>query len=257
MNIAIMTSTYRDHRAGGPETPYPEAMARLEAAGFDIQDLNLCSMNFPERNVFCGDDWEKYLDEVLEAKKKYKIEFCQSHPPYLRGPHPEYGEAIKGEMFRKMTMRALDITARIGAPWAVLHPVSAGPSASWEEQIAANHRQFGEAVKHAEELGIGVAFENMSQFPDAPWRFGCNAKELNALVDSFDSPAVGICWDFGHANLSRLDQPAELREMGSRLKVVHVADNLGARDDHFIPFQGTIRWEEIIPVLTEIGFPGA
>ena len=256
MKIAIMTSSYRDRRCGGPETPYPESMARLKAAGFDVQDINLCSMKFPQKNVFCGDDWEKYLDEVLEAKEKYQIQFCQSHPPYLGGLITGFEDPEENAFFWKMTKRALDITARVGAPWAVLHPVCDPQADSLEAQIALNHQIFGDIVKYAEELGIGVAFENMVQFPGKPWRFGSRAEELNALADSFNSPAVGLCWDFGHANLTGVDQPEELRKMGSRLKVVHVADNLGHKDDHFIPFEGNIRWEEIIPVLTEINFPG-
>ncbi|MBQ8813212.1 MAG: sugar phosphate isomerase/epimerase [Lachnospiraceae bacterium] len=256
MKIAIMTSSFRERREGGPEIPYPESIARCKAAGFDVLDLNLCSMKFPERNVFCRDDWEKYLEEVLKAKEEHKVEFYQSHPPYLGGRILAFEDEKENEFFWEMTRRSLEITARVGASWAVLHPVCGEPTDSFEEHIRLNHQVFGESVELAERLGIGVAFENMSQIPGTPWRFGCTAEELVALADSFHSPAVGICWDFGHANLSRLDQPKELRLIGERLKTVHVADNLGVKDDHFIPFEGLVPWEEIMPILTEIGFSG-
>ncbi len=257
MNIAIMTSSFRNQRGGGPEIPCPESIARCKAAGFDIIDMNLCSMKFPERNVFCGDDWEKYLDEVLKAKDEYKVEFCQSHPPYPVGGTIKLENPFENEFFWKMMRRAIEITARVGAPWAVLHPVFIADERDIDKQLEFNHRTYDGIVELAEKLGIGVAFENMIQFPDKPYRFATNAQELNILADSFGSPAVGLCWDFGHANLSVPDkQPDQLREMGSRLKVLHVDDNMGVKDDHFIPFQGNIRWEEIMPVLPEIGFPG-
>ena len=67
---------------------------------------------------------------------------------------------------------------------------------------------------------------------------------------------MGICWDFGHANLMGIDQREALRVMGKRLKATHVADNSGKLDDHILPFQGNVNWRSILPVLSEIGYEG-
>ena len=81
--------------------------------------------------------------------------------------------------------------------------------------------------------------------------------ELIELVDSFGSPAAGICWDFGHAHSVYRDQAKALRKIGHRLKATHVQDNRGNLDGHLIPFiGGNIRWEEIMPALVEIGYTG-
>ena len=53
-----------------------------------------------------------------------------------------------------------------------------------------------------------------------------------------------------------LDQREALRYMGKRLKATHVADNSGYNDDHIMPFQGTIDWRKILPVLSEINYEG-
>ncbi len=58
-----------------------------------------------------------------------------------------------------------------------------------------------------------------------------------------DRGSVGICWDFGYANLMDLDQPGALRYIGKRPKTTHVADNSGYYDDHIMPVLRKIRYE--------------
>ena len=108
---------------------------------------------------------------------------------------------------------------------------------------------------------LGIAIENMADDirrtylrPSAVY---CSTHlELADLIDSFHMDNVGACWDFGHANLMGLDQREALRYLGKRLKATHVADNSGMHDDHIMPFQGTIDWRRILPVLSQIGYEG-
>ena len=66
----------------------------------------------------------------------------------------------------------------------------------------------------------------------------------------------GICWDTGHGNLNKLDQAAAVRRMGKRLKALHVNDNKGQRDEHILPYHGTIEWEAFMKALGEVGYEG-
>lgn len=47
----------------------------------------------------------------------------QSHPPYRRGREGTFATAEEEAFFRAMSLRALEITAMLGAKWAVIHPV--------------------------------------------------------------------------------------------------------------------------------------
>ena len=113
-------------------------------------------------------------------------------------------------------------------------------------------------------MGCGIAIENMADSyggPKNPHRrpggsYCSTHVELCELVDSFHVDNVGICWDFGHAALMGIDQREALRYMGKRLKATHVADNNGMKDDHILPFQGSLDWRSILPVLGEIGYEG-
>ncbi|HPU59266.1 MAG TPA: TIM barrel protein, partial [Candidatus Avimonas sp.] len=67
---------------------------------------------------------------------------------------------------------------------------------------------------------------------------------------------VGVCWDFGHANLAANDQNESLKLIGKRLKATHVNDNDKLKDRHLLPFYGVIEWEPIMKTLKEIDYQG-
>ena len=71
-------------------------------------------------------------------------------------------------------------------------------------------------------------------------------RELTDLADAFgDGEHVGVCYDFGHANLTgSAFHRRNLNLIGKRLKAVHVQDNHGEWDEHLMPFFGSIDWED-------------
>ena len=82
--------------------------------------------------------------------------------------------------------------------------------------------------------------------------------ELVDLVDAFGDPEhVGVCYDFGHANLGGHDfHRQNLNIIGSRLHAIHVQDNHGVADEHLMPFHGNIDWAEAMAGLADIGYDG-
>lgn len=79
-------------------------------------------------------------------------------------------------------------------------------------------------------------------------------EELADLVDTLHKTYdnVGICWDFGHANLVYSNQVPCLNYLGSRIKVTHVHDNMGLEDEHRAPFLGNVKWDKIMPALAAL-----
>ena len=155
--------------------------------------------------------------------------------------------------------RAYIAASMAGAPWAVAHCYNF-PSICHdrEESFKGNHEYYDKFVELGIKHGVGTAFENMIQGTREGnrTRYTGHYSDLIEYVDSYKDAMVKICWDFGHANESGLDQPSALRKVGKRLACVHVNDNYRNRDDHIIPFSGTIDWLSIIPVLAEIGYAG-
>lgn len=257
IDICTMTTAF-NHRRDGSQISYPESIRRCKAAGFDVLDLNMCSMDRHDGNELAEEDWEERVEAIIEERDRQGVTFYQTHPPFRKGSIETFPDPKREKFYWDMVYRSLDVTARIGAKWAIIHAINdAEDPENIEVQLEKNHRHFDPVVEYASKLGIGIAFENMVQAKNAVHRFGSLPEEMNALADSFACDHVGICWDFGHGNTAiPARHPEGIRMMGSRLKCVHVDDNLGVIDDHFIPFRGNIRWEEVMPALKEIDFPG-
>ena len=56
------------------------------------------------------------------------------------------------------------------------------------------------------------------------------------------------CWDTGHANCEG-SQYDDIITLGKELFAIHYNDNHGAKDEHLIPFLGTLNHDEIINAL--------
>jgi len=106
-------------------------------------------------------------------------------------------------------------------------------------------------VKRAQETGITLVIENIEDVDPATRR---------ALVDSFDSPAIALSIDTGHAQLARRAAGAPpvdyfVRDAGAQLAHVHLQDVDGHADRHWAPGEGEIAWAAVFRALADC--PGA
>jgi sugar phosphate isomerase/epimerase len=75
------------------------------------------------------------------------------------------------------------------------------------------------------------------------------------IEEELDGVDVGICLDYGHAHL--MDDVGEAIEtVSGHLWTTHVHDNAGKRDDHLVPFSGTIDWGLAMMATQKIGYDG-
>ena len=256
MKIAFMSSANFFKRNSARRYSAVESMRILYDMGYTTQDLSLGRMMFNE-SEFNGDNWMDLAYEVRDLKEQLHITFVQAHLPfrcmnYFDRPK-EYHQFVTD-----MTFRAAQICAIVGVEWVVMHPIydPAVPCEAYAEQLAENHKFYDSIVELLINAGCGVAFENLVDLPHHR-RFGSTAAELNMLIDSYNSEKVGACVDFGHANLMYHDaEPWFIRQIGSRLRATHLDDNYGSLDDHMPPFVGTVKWEEVMKAVKEIGFDG-
>lgn len=240
-----------------------QMMEECAAAGFLVQDIGFCDAIRPGKpDDLSRYDWERRIDEIGEAAARLGVEFSQAHLPYddlFNYAKPRTDREIA--IFREMTRRGIVACGRLGVKWAVVHPFTDTLHAEYDNEVnlTTNRDFYGPYVEFAEKNATGLAFENMAEFnvDKIKRRYCTSADELIELVDSFASPAAGICWDFGHAHSVYRDQAKAIRKIGARLKATHVQDNVGDRDGHLIPFiGGNIRWETVMPALSEIGYTG-
>jgi sugar phosphate isomerase/epimerase len=165
-----------------------------------------------------------------------------------------YSNAVTDAALRQAAVRetaaALQIARRI--PFAVL-VVHLGTPASkrnpGDNNRGAALRSVEEICRLAEPLGVKIGLEVIPNALSAP------AALVSMLERDLDSPSAGICLDFGHAFLGG-DVPDAIETAAEHLWSTHVHDNHGRKDEHLVPFQGSIDWDAALMSMQKIGFDG-
>jgi protein FrlC len=106
----------------------------------------------------------------------------------------------------------------------------------------------------AGQLGLRIALEPADAYETDLMN---TASETMVMVHELDFSNLGIVLDSGHVNLTHESFAQAIRAAGTRLFHVHVDDNLGQRDQHLVPGDGTCHFQELIACLREAGYSGA
>jgi len=243
--------------AGRARYPMIFCIEECAKAGYKYLDINFCEAMNPTSRMR-DDDWEKYVEQLAETGKRCGVVFTQSHLPYYDVFADN--DSVKVKTMEELIRRSIIASSRLGVKWTVTHPgtvYSAGQDMS--VSLERNLEYYSKHVKTAKEYGIGIALENDFEYKSPPYQhiFCANIYEQVKLIDSFNDPEhVGACYDFGHANLVGGFHRQNLKVLGNRLKAIHVQDNKGLEDEHFLPFHGNIDWKEAMAGLADIGYEG-
>ena len=227
-----------------------EGLAFYKANGFDAADFPMSLMDFSK------DGWQSDIAAAVTASDEAGIRFEVCHLPYLGGGG--FKDEAYMAAFDKKMHHGIDAAVILGVKHAVLHPnASTVPLKSFDEaaQYDAVMRHLAPYAEHAARVGLSVAVENMRVIHGMRLsrRYGQTPEDICKLADAL---GFGVCWDFGHANISGVKQSEGLAYVGKRLKVVHINDNTGVDDDHIAPFMGNVDWKDAMHGLALCGFDG-
>ena len=212
-------------------------------SGFDGLDLSL-DLFTDLGNPFCVEgDIYSVLYSLGNRAKNRGLTIPSCHLPFYM-PNPDDKAAMKP--FIRGLNEGIKAAAYLKIPAAVIHPIVRHSSVCnynrWKEENLAFLSPLREL---AAQKGVTLCIENMTgiPYPHQPRElvFGSRAKDIRWLADKLDT---GICWDFGHANLTGLCQSAELHTVGDRLRMVHIHDNNAKTDNHLLPFDGDVDWAD-------------
>ena len=77
------------------------------------------------------------------------------------------------------------------------------------------------------------------------------------LANEINSPWLKICLDTGHCTTQKVNPADAVRMIGKdMLRVLHIHDNDGTNDKHWVPYTGIIDWEDFKKALQDIEFDG-
>jgi len=242
MEISIWTDAF-------VELEVEECVRRLAEAGWRTMELAGKHCNDLEQRT----DPEGHFKSLRKLLDDLGVSMPQMHGP---------GVNVCGEDRPDMekAFRAMRFGAILGVKLFVWH-ASSGRFDEDEEDLKrvrdANAEAIGRLAEEGRKLGMKVAIENlMDGIHDGLRTFTAVPAELIWLIDGTDPENVGVCWDTGHAHLQRLDQGKAIRTLGSRIIATHIADNDTSRDQHLLPFEGTIDWKAVMSALRETGYSG-
>ncbi|MGN0905666.1 MAG: sugar phosphate isomerase/epimerase family protein [Bullifex sp.] len=206
----------------------------IASFGYRNIDLNFCELMNPVHHI--DDD---YIRVLKKYKQVHGLYYNQSHVPYTADyPSLSHAEKLKlDDLIRKAFIHS----AELGVDTVVIHPIKG----SIEDNITYLKRCLEELPAPCR-----LAVENMEREDEIS-----TAEELIEITDALGERA-GICLDTGHAHMRGLSIPDMIRKMDKRLIATHIADNHGSSDEHFMPYFGTIPWEDVTAALNDIDYQG-
>ncbi len=239
---------------------YDRSFALIGKAGFEAMDFPL----YPEKNRLAFLSGEQlnapFFSDLKKKAAANGFSIGQTHAPF--GYREDDGSTLDGIL--GIYERAAIATAELGADKMVVHPIKFENCVGdyrREECFELNLRLFERLAPTLEKCGVTALLENMfiAQKPDGFKRLYptiySTAAELARAADAL-GPSFGVCFDSGHALITKEDIPAACRLLGKRLLALHLHDNTGDRDDHLIPYFGKVPFDAMVEALKEIGYGG-
>lgn len=136
--------------------------------------------------------------------------------------------------------RALEIAEQIPFRFLVQH-IGTSNEAFDEKKFEAAMTSVEHLRAFAKPLGVRILLENIPNELSTPDR-------LVELIHNAHFEDVGVCFDFGHANImSSVREAFEI--LRNYVCSTHVHDNDKTKDSHLWPGQGRIDWKEAMELL--------
>jgi sugar phosphate isomerase/epimerase len=174
--------------------------------------------------------------------EEHGIAIDSLHAPY--GPKHDISYSDSESRMASVCRIALAMAAAVelDAKTVILHlqswPVEAGI-----QDVDSLLRSLEALVESAENMKMRLAAENLpGKVADV---------FLRRALAEFKSDYFGFCYDSSHDQLGPGKPYEVLEEFANRLFAVHLSDNDGLEDRHWIPFTGIVDWERVCYILHE------
>ena len=230
----------------------------LAKAGFDAIDYGFSPWLERGEMVWNTDRYAAYAKEVRQMAEDNGVFFNQAHGPFVfdTSLFPDYTKQVL-----PLFQRCFEACALLGVPHMVVHPIHHLPYKGNEKTMWDINMEFYQLLlPFAREFGVKIALENMYQYDP---RRGVLTRDVFAVperyaafYDELNDPNFICLVDTGHCGIVGEDAARMLRVMGSRVKALHVNDNLFRTDDHVVPGHGHMDWNSVTRALADIGYAG-
>ena len=228
-----------------------EAVKLLSEAGFKHIDLSLYKIDSTE-SPFMQEGWEEYTLRLGEYTRSLGCDFVQCHAPGSYNPF-DYGE--NHAKLISATIRAIEVCGILGIKNCVLHT-------GWingitkEESFKENLDFVKNFFSTMEKTGVNLLIENSTKVNMGDAYVFYDGKTMREFLEYASHPLLHACWDIGHAHVEWHNYD-DIVDLGDQLYALHIHDNRNGKDEHLLPYSGTVNMDEIMHALIRIGYKGA
>jgi sugar phosphate isomerase/epimerase len=237
MQRILSTYLYIEHKLT------PAMLTDIERAGFNGVQI-FCSgyhFNYRENDL---------VREIADWFKDHKLKLDSLHGPTSRdfGSGRESGSSLSicdSERTRRLDAvdeikRAIDVAEHAPFSLMVLHLGSSRDTdnpRAWDAAFT--------SLEHlsvfAKQRGVTLALEN------TPSEM-CTPAKLRHFIEDTRIGGLRLCYDAGHANLEG-GAVSGFEGVHDFVATAHIHDNHGEKDEHLMPFDGTIEWDKLLTAM--------
>lgn len=209
---------------------------------FDKQVELISKTGFSHISLGSYINHSQYLSRKGRLKIKGLLNSYQVQIDSIHGPQiGSMGTSIEG--FKDIIFAAQDLSV----PVIVIH----GSPFEIQQEEFSEHLEF--LLKNCRILepmlkatGVVFAFENVLPGPATDL--------IEYTLKELDPEYFGFCYDSSHDQIGGPRHSDLLEKLKERLFVVHLSDRIKEFEDHAIPGEGFIQWDEIINQLKNSSF---
>jgi sugar phosphate isomerase/epimerase len=244
--FGVSTHLFHEHRLSR------EHLVHIAGHGFDAIELFATRSHFDYRD-------EQAIRQLREWLTDTGLELHSVHAPAFEALRDgtwvgAFSNATSDETRRKAAIAeaeaALTIARHIPFHYLVTHVgVPAGEESAGENQRDAARRSVEDLAALAVRANVQLALEVI------PNKLSSANTLCHMIEEELEGIDIGICLDYGHAHLMG-DLIEAIETLSGHLWTTHVHDNRGKRDDHLVPFAGTINWDAALMTTQKIGYDG-
>ena len=246
--FGVSTHLFHEHRLSR------DHLVHIAAHGFDCVEVFATRAHFDYRD-------QQALQQLAEWLSDTRLELHSVHAPAFDALKNgrwvgSYSNASSDEARRKAALAEADAALAIARhmPFQYLVVHLGMPAA---EQVPAGDNSAGAAKRSVEELAVMATRVNVQVALEVIPNPLSSATALCHLIEEeLEGINVGVCLDYGHAHLMG-DLGEAVETLSGHLWTTHVHDNRGTRDDHLVPFAGSINWDVAMMATQKIGYDGA
>jgi sugar phosphate isomerase/epimerase len=225
------------------QTLSPALLAEIAQAGIPSIEIFCSPFHFNYRE-------QRTIRDVSDCLAEYRLELHSLHSPTEResAPGRESGVPISIsdiERIRRLdavdeVKRALEVAERIPFRFLVQH-LGHGRQPADQRMLDAAFNSLEHLVIFAKQRGVVIALEN------TPSEIGSPLTLQHFIADTHLHD-LRLCFDIGHAHLEDgID--ASFEAMRERIATTHLHDNHGEKDEHLLPYEGSLDWDAALEAL--------